>query len=360
MTQQPHSTKPLNSIAIRRPPSHPRWLWLALLGSSAVLHSVLAMAAMPLLGRLVNPAEDVASMPIELVELATIEPTDSPQSDAMPSEPIAPSPDAAISSPTKIVGPMPPSQQAATVPPEPEPELAPEQPSKAMTPSIAPPLVATPSTIPSPESVPAATPAPPPAAAPAPPLQPAESDFLTVPIDRPPPDVSATLPTPENSVDPSGLAQVDVNQARAPIRLVASLETERISTESADDMPEQLAAPVGDPVGNPVGNPVGDPVGEVFQQDVATLGDAACLNAVTPAVLQAIGTRVGVQVATNVEGQVVQTILQTSSQNPDYDRLVECLVQHWNFNPAQTQNQPVPSQALRVWVTIDPRTPSQE
>ena len=327
---------------IRRPPSRPRWLWLALLSGSAVVHSVLAVATVPFLSHLTNPTEEVAPMPIELVELASIDPTyaptDSSNSNPMPPDPIAPSPDVAMS-PAKIVGPMPPDQQTAIVPQE--PALAPT--SNAIAPSTAPPLVPAPAPVPVPESVPAAPPTSP-AVAPAPPLQPEASEFSTIPIDRPPPDVSATLPTPANSVDPSGLTHVEVDAARTPVRLVASLETERLSTESTDDMPEQLAAPVGD----------------VFQQDVATLGDAACLNAVTPAVLQTIGTRVGVQVATNVEGQVVQTVLQASSQNSDYDRLVECLVQHWNFSPATTQNQPVPSQALLVWVTIEPRTPSQE
>jgi outer membrane biosynthesis protein TonB len=333
MTQLPHDTKSSTSIAIRRPPTQPRWLWLVLLGGSTVIHSVLAIAAMPLLGRLAKPPVDAASIPIELVELSTINPTYS--ADASPDVPqsVDPSPEAVTSVPSKIVGPIPPELEtnapvAAPAPKPVAPSIAPPSvPVPAPTPSSAP--------VPAPPSVPA--PAPSPSSAPAPPLQPETSEFLTVPIDRPPPDVSETLPT--DPADPSSLAQVEVDEARTPVRLVASLEAERIPVEQAADNPDQLAAPVGG----------------VVQQDVATLGDAACLNAVTPAILQAIGTRTGVQVATDAAGQVVQTILQTSSQNPDYDRLVECLVQHWNFNPAETANQPVPSRALLVWVTIEPR-----
>jgi outer membrane biosynthesis protein TonB len=314
MTQLPHDTKSSTSIAIRRPPTQPRWLWLVLLGGSTVIHSVLAIAAMPLLSRLAKPPVDAASIPIELVELSTINPTYSADVTDVPQS-VDPSPEAVTSVPSKIVGPIPPELETNA------PVAAPAP--KPVAPSIAPP------------SVP--VPAPSPSSSPAPPLQPETSEFLTVPIDRPPPDVSETLPT--DPADPSSLAQVEVDEARTPVRLVASLEAERIPVEQAADNPDQLAAPVGG----------------VVQQDVATLGDAACLNAVTPAILQAIGTRTGVQVATDAAGQVVQTILQTSSQNPDYDRLVECLVQHWSFNPAETANQPVPSRALLVWVTIEPR-----
>lgn len=321
-----------------------------LMGSSMVIHSVLAIAAMPLLGRLAKPPVDTASVSIELVDLTTVDPTDSGEANLVPSESAnSDSPDAAATPlPSKIVGPIPSNEPAPNTP---EPTVPTQSPisaqlptPKTVSPSIAPPLVSAPETAPDSETNPDSTASPPtsPSSAPAPPLQPEASEFLTVPIDRPPPDVSETLPLPDDAVDPSSLAQVGVDETRTPVRLTASLETERIPAEQAEDTPDQLAAPMAGKT----------------QQDVATLGDAACLNTVTPAVLQAIGTRVGVQVATDVAGQVVQTVLQTPSQNPDYDRLAECLVQHWGFNPAETQDQPVPSRALLVWVTIEPSNPA--
>lgn len=161
--------------------------------------------------------------------------------------------------------------------------------------------------------------------------------FQTFAIDRPPPDVSETLPIPEAPIDSSTLAQTDVDQQATPVSLVTQVTFDRLPTAAEGDNPEQLAAPRGNVSNQMISDPVTSP----------------CFPLVQPAVMSAIGSTVTLQIGTDPAGQITQTSIYESSQNDAYDALAQCIVQNWDFRPATNQGEPVSSSALLVRMIIN-------
>lgn len=186
------------------------------------------------------------------------------------------------------------------------------------------------------ESQATATTPEPAAASPLPSIASDAPEFATIPIEIPTPDVSETLPI-SPSPSPSPLAQVDVSREITPVNLTVRLDFERMAAEKAGDNPDRLAAPEGG----------------VESREISTVDESACAGALKPEVMQSLGVKIALQVSTDVRGQVTQTAAQSVSQNPAYNELARCLVQHWGFVPAEDEGEPVPSSALLVWVTID-------
>jgi outer membrane biosynthesis protein TonB len=297
-----------------RRPATPFWRWWMLIGSSALIHGLLAIAALPLLQRN-SPPTVSAPVPIEFIELdSVVPPQPAPTQIPEAEKSAAPPAEGSQSAPAPIVEPT----TALVAPAELPPPTAASPPPVKTTPLSEPP-VATVQPSPSP---------PPPSPSSS------EPDFLTIPLDRPPPDVSQTLPLPDAATP---TARVGVEQAHLPVRLTASLEIGQAPTAETGDRAESLAALTP----------------TTSQQDVATLADAACLRAVTPAIVPSLGTRVGVEIAADPAGTVLETVVQTPSQNPDYDALVQCIVQHWGFEPAATPDELGSSQTGLAWVTIE-------
>ncbi|HEY9657895.1 MAG TPA: energy transducer TonB, partial [Allocoleopsis sp.] len=265
-------------------------------------------------------------------------PPSAPTAPANPPAP-APAPDAiGLTGEVAVLSPSPPEPSAPFISPEvvppshtpsPEPFTAP--PSEL--PSLEP---ANPDLPPAASPVPEATPAVPnDPITPLPSTSPTPPGFITSQIDVPIPDVSETLTLPDATVDPNSLAQTGINQTATPLQLMANLTIDRFV--DAAEQPETIATLVDD----------------ITSQEISDPKTSACLSALQPAILPALGTAVVLQVGTDATGQVTQTTVQQSSQNAAYDALAQCAVEHWRFNPATDQGVPVTSNALQVRVTID-------
>lgn len=362
MAQQTQNPKTPDA-AIRKPKVKPLWLWFALMMGSAAIHAALAIVALPLLYQLSgSEIQPIASVPIELMDLpaesakpveasaqtesksalASIaaSPSQSPsgQNTPAPSQP-APEP-AAVVTPSQMpqslapvatvdslrVSPLPrANSQGAAPPAQPESAESAERTETGTVPGTGARSL--------PQPTPTETPPIPPTVTP-----PTETPgFATIPIEVPTPDVSETLPIPPSPASPSPVAQVEVNRENAPVNLTVSLDFERISVAEAGDNPDQLAAPEGG----------------VASQEISTLDEFACAGVLKPEILQSLGVKVALQISTDISGQVIQIAAQVPSRNVAYNELARCLVQHWDFVPAEEAGEPVPSNALRVWVTID-------
>ena len=107
--------------------------------------------------------------------------------------------------------------------------------------------------------------------------------------------------------------------------------------EQAGDNPDRLATPAD----------------EGTSREISTVAESACAGVLKPEIMQSLGIKVALQISTDVTGQVTQASTQVTSRNSAYDELARCLVQHWGFIPAEDEGEPIPSNALRVWVTID-------
>ena len=366
------------------------------MGGSVAVHAVLAIFTVPWAEYLSNQQLEASSIPVEWVELPPDESaSDQPTSDNRPS---ASNPSS--NPPPKIAGSVPPetsnpSPENAAPPPQSgdigfasdmtiEPESTTSDRLNASTPLAPTPTVASPTPLNSPESSPSvpAQPVPPQtvtrplntepdpespdpesptangnrsapdtnpdsASSPLPqipnspqlPASPSDSDgFQTFAIDRPPSDVSETIAIPEDPLDPSTLAQTDINQQATPVRLVTQVTFDRVPTAAAQgDNPEQIAVPRNDVATQVVSDPVTSP----------------CFQLLQPTVMTSIGSTVVLQVATDRTGQVTQTSIYESSQNQAYDALAKCIVQSWEFNPATNQGEPVSSSATLVQIVIN-------
>lgn len=364
MAQQTQNPKTPDA-AIRKPKVEPLWLWFALMMGSAAIHAGLAIVALPLLHQLSgSEIQPIASVPIELIDLpaefakpaeasaqaesksalASIaaSPSQAPSGQNTPaSSPPAPEP-AAVVTPSQMpqslapvaavgssrVSPLPRANpQSAAPPAQTENAESPERTETGMVPGTGA------------RSLPQPTPTEtPPTETPSTVTPPTETPrFATIPIEVPTPDVSETLPVLPSPASPSPLAQVEVNRENAPVSLTVSLAFERIPVAEAGDNPDQLAAPEGG----------------VASQEISTLDEFACAGVLKPEILQSLGVKVALQISTDISGQVTQTAAQVPSRNVAYNELARCLVQHWGFVPAEEAGEPVPSNALRVWVTID-------
>lgn len=165
---------------------------------------------------------------------------------------------------------------------------------------------------------------------------PSESPSLvTESIAVPIPDVSATLAPSETS--PSPLPHLVISAAIASPRLSASLKLDRLPTPPGEMEPEVMATPKHGVMAQTFANPAAFP----------------CLPLVTPEATQFWGETVAVQVTTDAAGQVTGTQVQQSSDNPAYDNLAQCIVEHWEFEPARVNDQPVPDHSLLVRVTLN-------
>jgi len=351
MTQLPQTPQNSQVIARKRNADSP-WLWLSLLLGSAVIHTVLAVAAIPLWQRLSSPpVERVASVPIELVDLP-------PEVSESATQLAAPAHSNSSSSNITAAKPVP---QATAAPPTPKisrsmmPETRSPVPSSSqqgegtdgseLSTSDTEATGSTGIVQPSPANEATSGEAGDPTgqssqtsgtSEPETPETPETPEFATIPIDRPPPDVSQTLPINPNPI-PSPTAQVEVNRETTPINLTVSLDFERIPIEQAGDNPDRLATPAD----------------EVTSREISTVAESACAGVLKPEIMQSLGIKVALQVSTDVTGQVTQASTQVTSRNSAYDELARCLVQHWGFIPAEDEGEPIPSNALRVWVTID-------
>lgn len=355
MNQQAQSPKLPGGGGHRRK-AEPPWLWLALIVGSAAIHAGVAIVAVPWLGRISSPAATFSAVPVGLIDLPPEAPsasTENPsalaaiaasrQTPARPNTPASsPSANASPAALPRL------SQPAASATPAAPSAMTSRSSSPAANPSAQAEVqtaTATPSPANSAATVPTAQPNPAtPAgtataagASPGPsPTTAATPGFATIPIDVPTPDVSETLPIRPIPQSPSPLAQVEVNRENTPVRLTVSLELEQVADEIGDD-PDRLAAP-SDGVTN---------------REISTVSESACAGTLKPEIMQSLGVKVGLQVSTDATGQVTQIAAQVPSRNPAYNELARCLVQHWGFAPAEDGGDPVPSNALLVWVTID-------
>lgn len=352
MAQLPQNPKE-PQVVLRKQNADSPWLWLSLLLGSAVIHTVLAIAAIPLWHRLSSPAIDiVASVPIELVDLPPETPESSAQiAAAASSNSSSPDPTAAKPSPQATAAPPTPKISRSMMPETRSPVLSPSQPAEgtdgterstsdaeaAGSTGIGQPDPANEATsgeMGNPTESSAQTlesEAPEPETP-----EPETPEFATIPIDRPPPDVSQTLPINPSEL-PSPTAQVGVNRETTPVNLTVSLDFEQIPIEQAGDNPDRLAAPAED----------------VTRREISTVAESACAGVLKPEIMQSLGVKVALQVSTDITGQVIQASTKVTSRNPAYDELARCLVQHWGFIPAEDEGEPIPSNALLVWVTID-------
>lgn len=353
MAQLPQNSQD-SQVVLRKRNADSPWLWLSLLLGSAAIHTALVVAAIPLWQRLSSPlVERVASVPIELVDL----PPETPESSAQiaaPANQNLPSPDTTSAKPVPQATTAPSTAKISrSVTPEAMPSASPASPQPAS------------SQVENSETLPTGEPevtgengivqpnpdtettsgargnsteqsSQTPGASEPETSEPETPEFATIPIDRPPPDVSQTLPTTPNEI-PSPTAQVEVTRETIPINLTVNLDFERISIEQAGDNPDRLAAPTD----------------EVISREISTVAESACAGVLKPEIMQSLGIKVALQVSTDATGRVTQASTQVTSRNPAYDELARCLVQHWGFVPAEDEGEPIPSNALQVWVTID-------
>lgn len=372
MAQLPQTPK-TPEITIRDRKSDSPGLWLVLVIGSAVIHSALAIAAVPWLSRLSSPeAEIVSSVPIDLVTLSP----ETPGSSQLERDPaltsIAASPDQnsvsdqnsdspSPAAPGKSVSQFPAASSTPKVIRSAAPPVtpAPSSSTPSITPSLPPEPAQDVNSSPQPNSVESptddagtvdsdgagqfgeTTEAASASATGSSPQAPAITEtpgFATIPIDRPPPDVSETLPISPDEI-PSPMAQVEVNRENTPVNLIVRLDFDRLPVEQAGDDPDRLAAPEED----------------ITSQEISTVDESACAGVLKPEVMESLGVRVALQVGTDATGKVIQVARQVTSRNSAYDELARCLVQHWGFVPAEEEGQPVPSNALLVWVTIERR-----
>lgn len=361
MAQLPQNPK-TPEIAIRNRKADPPGLWVVLIIGSAVIHSALAIAAVPLLSRLSSPGTEViSSMPIDLVDLppetlessqlerdpvlasiaASPNQSSANQSPAAPGKSVFQSPTApkVLQSAAPQTNPAPSSAIPSSVP-----SLPPEPPQDfdsssqtGSTESLTGNMEATNSNgAVQPGEATKATSGSATEQLPQTPAVTEAPGFETIPIDRPPPDVSETLPLPPNEIS-SPMAQVEVNRENTPVTLMVSLDFDRLPAEQAGDAPDRLAVPEGD----------------ITSQEFSTVDESACAGVLKPEVMESLGVRMALQVSTDATGKVTHAAPHVTSRNSAYDELARCLVQHWTFVPAEEEGQPVPSNALLVWVTIE-------
>jgi hypothetical protein len=131
-----------------------------------------------------------------------------------------------------------------------------------------------------------------------------------------------------------------VDSETTPGQVIASVDVESIPvTESTTDIPDTNAVPV---------------------QQVATfmlnpLENACAIN--DPSAWGYMGQRISLQVIVDSSGQAEALDgvgFRQETANAAYNQFAECLLeQHWQFEPATMDGQPVTSDNLIVHITLD-------
>ena len=372
----------------------PAWLWWLVAGSSIAAHILLLNLTFPFTSRLSSPLSSSNPIAIDLIELTPDKPAANPPAKPATATPATASPanpapvanpSASAPAPTAVNSPrytppaptgdiafapsvppipsapippvsaptptttLPPSIPAQTSAPLPQLEPAPLPPSSpAIAPEFPPGVIGNPFPELDPSPIPESTapdpalPASPTADSPAEgesipnsesaaaPATPTPPQVVALPIDVPVPDVSETLPVPSPSV--AQLEQVETPQQAVPVMLTASV-TPAEPAPDANALPDAIARPLQD--------------SETFAADPRS---SPCL--ITPEVIPYLGETVAVQVTTNEAGQATDASVRQPSSSPVYDDLAVCMVKQWQFEPAISQGNPVPSNALVVAVRI--------
>lgn len=151
--------------------------------------------------------------------------------------------------------------------------------------------------------------------------------LATQPIDVPVPDVTETLP-PEALEPPETVTE----HITIPNELTASLTT--APPETSDPLLDEAAYPK-----------------QEVQTFAANSAGSPCL--MSPEAVPFLGKTVAMEVMTDESGQVIETVTQESSQSTAYDELATCLVKNWDFEPAIAQGEPIATDGLIVWITIE-------
>jgi hypothetical protein len=355
MVQPVQDNQVSESFNLRRRADHP-WLWLGLVAGSMTVHAVLVFAAFPFFGRLLSPAE-VDSIPVEWVELPPIDrpPPENPTTQAPEAPPQAQQPPE--SPPQKIVGDL--ADPVDAVPqssPEPTDQTigySSPQTLQAPIPGISEPLPPEQSVEQSagpsgdrqdlpetsqPETSQLETSRPetsrPETSRPET-SQPDE--FLTIPIDRPPPDLSERMDIPPDAIDPSTLSQTDINPDAPTVTFIALLTIVPLGgeTEEAPGLGEILSRNISDPATSP------------------------CISLINPEILRSLETTMTAQVTLTSTGEV-EVALADPTDNPAYNELAECVVRSWEFNritpapvnPAPGDPNPPTHIPLQLQITI--------
>ncbi|MGP1384938.1 MAG: hypothetical protein ACTS2F_15335 [Thainema sp.] len=243
---------------------------------------------------------------------------------AAPTAPISPTP-----TPSPAASPLPPTTPPATSLPVSTPEaVSPDEdltsedtsgldepsPSASPLPSLSP-SIPTPST----------------------PIQPAPDPAPSQPERLP--DVPTTYDTSQgfNTAPELPLNSIPVQPEAAPSEVVASISsTPTPITDTSRDILDTYAAPIQ-------------------SQNTFLLSDVESSCTLSdPAAWQVMGRSVSAQVVVDISGQAeIISGTQQGTSNADYDQFALCLVeQHWQFAPATMAGQPVPSDNLRIEVTL--------
>ncbi len=389
------------------------WLWLA--SGSVLAHLVLMLVLRPwMVQTAIAPASssdsevtsiqliDAASLPpapaassppaqataadAEVAKTAIAKPAPAPtapQTVILPEQPAkAPSEDA-------IAKPSPQTQERPVTAPVPPPILSPFPKAPEPDPNLNPNSPLPSQGQPIPAAPPAPTPAPSPAASPSPPIAPPAAasptvDPSTVPLgdeftgeselieaeqtpsplpslspsDPVPPRPIQTTPTPApsqperlpdvpttydtsqglNTASNPPLGSIPVQPEVAPSEVVASVSaTPTPITDTSRDILDTYAAPRQ-------------------TQETFLLSDAQSSCSLSdPAAWQMMGRPVSAQIVVDADGQAeVIPGTQQGTGNVDYDQFAMCLVeQHWQFEPATMDGQPVWSDNLVVEVMLN-------
>jgi hypothetical protein len=323
MVQPTQENRVSRSPYSRRNADHP-WLWVGLMGGSVAVHAVLVMAAFPFFDRLMSPSLETSSIPVEWVELPPIDrPISQEQPQPVPeATPPEPAPQTSEPPPQKIVGDI--TGQAGTIQPLPQTEQTPigyspeaRSVEEIPVPAIPDPLPAQPTppaTSQPPETVedatqnPAQSSAQPPQAAANEPV----NEFPTIPIDRPPPDLSERLDIPPEPIDPSTLSRTDINTEAPTAVFMAFLAL--------------IPAPVA-------GEPA-PPPSEITSRNISDPATSSCISFINPELLRSLETPIVANIALTPTGEVAQVELPNPTDNPAYNELAECVVRSWEFNLA--------------------------
>lgn len=354
------SRESLSSAIAKSPPDESPWLWVGLVGGSVVLHLGLLLLLRPILQlRLSAPATE-ASIPIEFVELAR-EPSPVSLAGTAAAEPTEltegaaaePAPDPALE----------PVDDASENPPSAEitPENSPV-PEAAVTPLPSPVESPTPQPVPTPGAIAPSPPAPPPSPNPQPPPEPPPEAPAASPPTLPPgalnpdplpsvPDGAGDVPltgegaSPETSagegVDPN-LPPVAIAQDAEPTQFIPTITGyEYVGSAEAFDIPEVLPVPPTEMRRSVTADPT------------ATV---ACI--LTPESQPDLGQVVPLQVVIGADGLIVDSFFRADyMQEPvppgaAYVELAQCLVQGWQFSPAQNGGIGVMSDHLIIYLEV--------
>lgn len=259
--------------------------------------------------------------------------------------PKAPEPDPNLNPNSPLPGqgqPIPAAPPAPTPAPAPAASPLPVAPPAAASPTVDPSMVPLGEDLSSGERIEAEqAPSPLPSVSPADPVPPLPTNPTPAPTQPERlPDVPTTYDTSQglNTASNPPLGSIPVQPEVAPSEVVASVSaTPTPITDTSRDILDTYATPRQ-------------------TQEMFLLSDAqsACSLA-DPAAWQMMGQPVSAQIIVDTSGQAeVIPGTQQGTGNADYDQFAICLLeQHWQFEPATMDGQPVPSDNLVVEVTLN-------